>query len=79
MFASLPQPPTVPCADCGAPVLQSELEEHVCEHGRWVDHQLFLLRDELAGVDGEIAAYLASPHGRFELAYAERERTRRAA
>jgi hypothetical protein len=77
MFASLPQPPTRPCPECGAAVPQAELDEHVCEHERWVDHQMFVLRGELDGLEGEIAAWLESPRGRFELGYAQRERTTR--
>jgi hypothetical protein len=77
MFASLPQPPTRPCTECGAAVPHDELEEHVCEHGRWVDHQMFVLRSQLDALEGEIAAWLDSPHGRFELEYAARERTAR--
>lgn len=75
MFASLPQPPTRPCADCGAAVSQAELDRHVCEHERWVDHQLFLLGGELDGLEQEIAEWLESPRGRFELDCAERDRT----
>jgi hypothetical protein len=79
MFASLPQPPTRPCADCGAAVPQAELDAHVCEQERWVDHQMFLLRGELDQLEHEIAVWLDSPCGRFELAYAERDRTSRRA
>jgi hypothetical protein len=41
-----------------------------------LDYQLFQLRAELASFDVQLAAFLASPHGRFETFYAERERLR---
>ncbi len=68
-----------PCPDCGASVASAELESHACDEARWLDYQMFQLREELAGLGQELVAYLDSPHGRFELWYAERERLSRAA
>jgi len=64
----------MPCSDCGAAVERSRKDPHVCDRGRLLDYQMFQLRDEVAGVEGEIGAYLDSPIGRFELWLAERER-----
>ena len=68
----------VPCSDCGVAVARSEKHEHVCDRERLVDHQIFQLRDELAGLEDEIDAYLDSPRGRFESWWATRERRCRA-
>jgi hypothetical protein len=70
-----PQPMHVPCSECGEAVERGREDDHVCERERLLDYQMFQLRDELAAVDGEVAAYLESPHGRFDLWCAERDRT----
>jgi hypothetical protein len=49
-------------------------EAHACEQERRAGYQLFQLRDEVAQFDVHLAAYLASPHGRFEQFYAARTR-----
>ena len=41
---------------------------------RRVEFQMFRMRGELARLDEELAEYLPSPQGRFELWYAERRR-----
>ena len=64
----------MPCPECGASVDHVEAEPHACELERRVSYQLFQLRDEVAGFDAALAAYLASPHGLFEQWYAERSR-----
>jgi hypothetical protein len=51
-----------------------ELDEHVCEHERWIGYQVFQLRHEIDDFDAELATYLESPKGQFDLWYAERER-----
>jgi hypothetical protein len=66
----------MPCPECGASLDQDERDDHICERERWLDFKLFQLRDEIAALNGELAAYLGSPSGRFELWYAERERKR---
>lgn len=75
----LPQPKFMPCPECGASVDRERQDEHVCEDERRLDYQMFQLRSELEQLGGELEAYLASPGGRFEAWYAERERRRRAA
>ena len=71
MFASR----HMPCPDCGAS-LERWVEAHECERERWLEFQLFQLRDEVDEFGAELVEYLASPQGRFELYYAERERAR---
>ena len=66
----------MPCPDCGAS-LERRDDAHECERERWLEFQLFQLRDEIDELEAELAQYLASPRGRFELYYAERERARR--
>ena len=77
MGIPFPQPRHLPCSDCGAAVERSRHDEHVCERERLLDYQLFQLRDEIAALGREFAAYLDSPRGRFELWCAERDRRNR--
>jgi hypothetical protein len=67
-------PRYAPCADCGAAVDRSALDEHVCDPERRLDFQLLLVRSEVDGFERELATWLASTHGRFEQYYAARER-----
>lgn len=76
MFPSLPQPRFMPCPDCGESVAIDQRSAHVCEEERWVTFQLFQLRDEIATLEGQIAAYLDSPQGRFDAWEAEQQRER---
>ncbi len=57
----------MPCADCGESVAVEHRDGHVCEEERWATYQLFQLRDEVAELEDQIAAYLNSPHGRFAI------------
>jgi hypothetical protein len=63
----------MPCPDCGASIEVGKIG-HECEHERWLDYQLFQLRDELRAFDEQLAAWLATPAGRFEAWYAARRR-----
>jgi hypothetical protein len=63
----------MPCPDCGASVAKSD-EEHVCEHERWLDYQLFVRREEVERLEHDVAAWFDSPEGRFQLWEAERRR-----
>jgi hypothetical protein len=74
VFASFPQPAHLPCSACGESLPQVEIDGHVCEHDRWIGYQVFQLRHEIDDFDAEVATYLESPQGQFELWYAERER-----
>jgi len=62
----------LPCPDCGDSVEQAERESHLCERERWLDYQLFHLREEVDSFEAQLGTYLASPRGRFELWYAAR-------
>jgi hypothetical protein len=66
----------MPCPDCGAS-LERRDHAHECERERWLEFQLFQLRDEIDELEAGLTDYLTSPRGRFELYYAERERVRR--
>jgi hypothetical protein len=66
----------MPCAECGASVRASERETHTCDPERRLEYRLFQLRDEVAGFDSGLGAYLDSPQGRFEQWLAEHERRR---
>ena len=74
MAIPFPQPGHLPCSDCGAAVERSLQDEHECNRERLVDYQMFQLRDDIGAVGGELAVYLDSPRGRFELWCAERDR-----
>jgi predicted nucleic acid-binding Zn ribbon protein len=74
MFGSFLQPQYMPCPECGASVLTVEMDEHVCSPERRLDYQMFQLRAEIAFFELHLAAYLASPEGRFAEYYAERQR-----
>ena len=76
MFPSLPQPRFMPCPDCGESLEAERRLAHRCDDERWATYQLFQLRDEVGALEQQVAEYLASPHGRFELWYAARARLR---
>ena len=69
----------MPCAECGASVPVGASDEHVCSEQRRLAYELFKLRAEVAAFEDQLAAYLDSPRGRFELWYADRERRRKRA
>jgi hypothetical protein len=71
------EPRHMPCDDCGASVARDERDEHVCDPERRLDYVLFQLRHEIESFDGDLEAYLRTPHGRFLAWLAERERKRR--
>jgi hypothetical protein len=71
---SLPQPRFLRCPDCGESVAADARSGHVCEEERWATYQLHELREELASLEAQIAAYLDSPRGRFEAWDAARRR-----
>jgi hypothetical protein len=67
----------MPCPDCGASLDLAERDVHTCLHDRWLEYEIFRLRDEIAQLESQLRRYLASPRGRFETWYAERRRERR--
>jgi hypothetical protein len=66
----------MPCSECGASVAREERDTHACEDERWLDYQMFRLREEIAGLEWGIAQYFDSPQGRFDLWYAALRRRR---
>jgi hypothetical protein len=60
-----------PCPECGASVSSEEMEAHTCDHERWLDYQMFQLRDEVADFDNQYLVWYVSPHGRFFVWMAE--------
>jgi hypothetical protein len=64
----------MPCTECGASVHLRERGGHTCDPERRLEYHLFQLRDEVAGFDHGLGAYLDSPQGRFEQWLAERDR-----
>ena len=76
MAPSLPPPHYMPCSECGASLARGEEADHVCEEERRLRYQMIQLREEIAGFDDGLAAYLDSPRGRFEVWYAAWERAR---
>ena len=76
MSPSLPEPRFMPCPECGESLAAEHRDGHVCEEERWATYQLFQLREEVNALESQIAAYLDSPRGRFELWDAARRRQR---
>jgi hypothetical protein len=67
------------CHGCGDELPARALRLHVCDWWRWLDHQVDLRSDELERFETELGDYLGSVRGRFELWYAERDRSAAAA
>ena len=67
----------IPCPDCGATIERQDNERHECDPERRLDHQMSQLSGEIELLEQQVADYLDSPNGRFELWYAQRERRRR--
>ena len=63
-----------PCPNCGASLAGEHPEDHSCDPARRVEFQMFRMRGQLAALEQQVAEYLRSPEGRFELWYAERQR-----
>ena len=64
----------MPCAECGASVRAGERERHTCDPERRLEYRIFQMRDEVAGLDLSLGAYLETPEGKFAQWLAERER-----
>jgi hypothetical protein len=74
MFGMLPDSRYTPCVECGAWVERHAPEEHVCDGERVLDFRIFQLRGEIAAFEAQLAAWLATAHGRFAAWIAERDR-----
>ena len=64
----------MPCTECGASVVASDREQHVCDPERLLDFRMFQLRDEVDALDDLVAAYLSSSAGQFAQWLAEHQR-----
>jgi len=64
----------MPCSECGASLRWNQGHRHVCDSERKLDFELFQHREELDAFEAELDHFLATPRGRFEQWYAERER-----
>lgn len=69
-----PQPRHLPCPDCGQSVPRGTEAGHACDDARRLDYVLVQLREEIVGFDGQLAAWLGSPAGRFAAWLAQRDR-----
>jgi hypothetical protein len=67
----------MPCEECGASLDRRERDGHVCDSDRRLEYQVFQERAAITQFDDQLSAYLASPHGQFEVWYAEFTRMRR--
>jgi hypothetical protein len=67
---SFPPPEYLPCPDCGESVHRED-EEHVCDDERLLAYLLLTLHDEVARLECEIQAWLASPEGQLASRLAE--------
>ena len=74
MFASFAHSKYMPCLECGASLAGGEPDEHVCDTQRRTDFQMFRLRGGIARFEVDLSMFLATPAGRFEAWYAERQR-----
>ena len=64
----------VNCQYCGAQLPVPLRTPHVCDWWEWLDHQVHVRREELNRFEDDLARYLASSRGRFDLWYWERRR-----
>ena len=62
------------CPSCGASVARGFEDEHVCDEFQRVSYELVRVRLETHRFDAELSGWLATPAGRFETYYAERQR-----
>jgi NMD protein affecting ribosome stability and mRNA decay len=65
----------MPCNRCGASIDTRADVVHLCDDERRLDFAVFELRDELESFEDCLRRWLATPQGRFEQFYAERERS----
>ena len=74
VFAFFANSRYLPCPECGASLAGEDPDGHTCEPERRIEFQMFRMRGELVQLEQEIADYLRSNEGRFELWYAEHRR-----
>jgi hypothetical protein len=66
-----PQPTFAACPECGEALHRDELVGHSCDTKRRFE---VAVRRELTAFEGEFGAWLSTPHGRFAVWLAERDR-----
>jgi hypothetical protein len=71
MNVNEPRPTFTACRECGGAVHRDDLESHRCDEKRRLE---LVVGRELAAFEGEFAAWLGTPHGRFGAWLAERDR-----
>lgn len=71
---AFPTPDHMPCPDCGASVAVAAEVPHVCDDERQADFRLIELAPDIARFDGDLAAWLETPAGRFARFIAEYDR-----
>jgi hypothetical protein len=74
MFGFLPQPAYMPCPECGVSLSRDERDGHVCDAVQRARYALFQLRGEIERFELELAGWLQSVNGRFEVFYAAWQR-----
>lgn len=71
MNVNEPRPTFTACPDCGEALHRDELDGHHCDEERQSE---LVVDRELSALEGELGAWLGTPHGRFAVWLAERER-----
>jgi ssDNA-binding Zn-finger/Zn-ribbon topoisomerase 1 len=71
MNVNEPRPTFEACPECGVALHRDELEGHRCDEKRQVE---LAVRRQVNAFEGELGAWLATPHGRFAMWLAERDR-----
>jgi hypothetical protein len=64
------------CSDCGENVPWARTGDHECDQERRISFQVTQARPQIERFDQELARYLETARGKFELWYAERTRLR---
>lgn len=55
-------------------MLARDVDGHTCDSDRWLDYQLVRLRPRIYAFESDLADWLLTPGGRFEIFYAEKTR-----
>ena len=77
VFESLPQPAFMPCPECGVSLERRAAARHTCTEEQRLAFLLVQLRQGIESFERDLADYLTTARGRFEVWYAERQRRRR--
>jgi hypothetical protein len=60
------------CADCGERVPWAQTGQHECDEEQWLSFQVTRARPQIDRFEHELARYLETARGKFDLWYAER-------